>query len=283
MQRRKWIIVLFLVLGVVCGCSPQSVSESKQVLVPDAIYWEGDVLERTDEYTAQELFVQCEERVLYGVAYLPANPIGASVIMSHGYLDNYTRFAPYGIQLAKAGIAGYTFDFYGGSLTSKSGNDITKMSVLTEKADLHVVIDAMKQFWDTEQVYLMGHSQGGLVSAMTANERSEDVAGMILLAPAFMIPDMANQPYYATLFHGLKQYVEDAQTVDIYDDVNDYTGPVWIIQGDEDELVPLSYAKNAAEAYQHAELTILEGERHGMVSTLQRQLGEWVIAWIQQS
>ena len=182
--------------------------------------------------------------------------------------------------MAEAGIASYTFDFYGGSPTSRSGNDITKMSVLTEKEDLNAVIDAMMDFMDTDQLYLMGHSQGGLVSAMAANDRTSDIAGMVLIAPAFMIPDMVDDYRYATVFQGVKKYMEDARSVELYDDIDDYTGPVWIIQGDQDELVPLSYAQDAAEAYENAELTVMKGEKHGMVSTLQEELAARAIDFV---
>ncbi|MGM9649999.1 MAG: alpha/beta hydrolase [Butyricicoccaceae bacterium] len=281
MRMARKSLAALLLAAVLNGCAvplnPEA--ESKETLAPaDELYREGEILERTDTYTVQEIFVECGERELYGVAYLPSEPVGSAVVMSHGYMDRYKRFQPYGEQLAEAGIASYTFDFYGGSPTSKSGNNITKMSVLTEKEDLNAVIDAMMDFMDTDQLYLMGHSQGGLVSAMAANDRTDDIAGMMLIAPAFMIPDMVDR--YSNIFQGVKIYVDDARSVQLYDDIDDYTGPVWIVQGDRDELVPLSYAQAAAEAYENAELTVVEGEGHGMVSTRQKELAERAIDFI---
>ena len=46
------------------------------------------------------------------------------------------------------------------------------------------------------------------------------------------------------------------------DEIRRYDGPVLIIQGDEDEAVPLSYAKKAAELYKNAELVIIPGDDH---------------------
>lgn len=281
MAMRNLAVLLMLVALNGCGTAIQPEAESTETLAPaEELYREGEILERTDVYTVQEIFVECGERELYGVAYLPSKPVGPTVVMSHGYMDRYKRFQPYGEQMAEAGIASYTFDFYGGSPTSRSGNDITKMSVLTEKEDLNAVIDAMMDFMDTDQLYLMGHSQGGLVSAMAANDRTSDIAGMVLIAPAFMIPDMVDDYRYATVFQGVKKYMEDARSVELYDDIDDYTGPVWIIQGDQDELVPLSYAQDAAEAYENAELTVMKGEKHGMVSTLQEELAARAIDFV---
>lgn len=283
MRMARKSLAALLLAAVLNGCAAPLPPETESMETPapaEALYREGEVLERTDAYTAQEIFVMCGARELYGVAYLPSEPVGSAVVMSHGYMDRYKRFQPYGEQLAEAGIASYTFDFYGGSPTSKSGNDITKMSVLTEKEDLNAVIDAMMDFMDTDQLYLMGHSQGGLVSAMAANDRTDDIAGMMLIAPAFMIPDMVDDYRYAAVFQGVRKYMDDARSVQLYDDIDDYTGPVWIVQGDRDELVPLSYAQDAAQAYENAELTVLEGERHGMVSTRQKELAERAIDFI---
>lgn len=273
-----------LLCAVLSGCraSQNTAAAPEKPDTQNRTYQMGEVLERTEDYTVQEIYVVCKDRTLYGTAYLPEQPVGPAVIMSHGYMDRYVRFQPYGEQLAEAGIAGYTFDFYGGSPSSRSGKDINKMSVLTEEEDLNAVIDAMLALGLSEsgELYLMGHSQGGLVSAMAANDREEDIAGMALIAPAFMIPDMADNEYYAAMFQGLKKYIRDAKTVKIYDDIDDYDGPVWIVQGDRDELVPLSYAEGAADAYPNAELTVLRGEKHGIVSTLQHSIGEQVIEFI---
>ena len=40
------------------------------------------------------------------------------------------------------------------------------------------------------RIYLLGSSQGGLVSALLADECPEDFAGMVLFYPAFNIPEM---------------------------------------------------------------------------------------------
>ena len=61
------------------------------------------------------------------------------------------------------------------------------MSVLTEKADLEAVLEEVKQwdFVDTGSIYLMGNSQGGLVTALTAAEHKEEIRAVILIYPAF--------------------------------------------------------------------------------------------------
>ena len=75
----------------------------------------------------------------------------------------------YVIELAKLGYAAYCFDFCGGSVMgSKSDGKTTDMSVLTEVADLEAVIAHIRSLPYTGNKPLMGCSQGGFVSAITA-------------------------------------------------------------------------------------------------------------------
>ena len=46
---------------------------------------------------------------------------------------------------------------------------------------------------DSENLFLMGTSQGGAVSAITGADHQEEVRGMILLYPAFVLADRANE------------------------------------------------------------------------------------------
>ena len=66
-------------------------------------------------------------------------------------------------------------------------------------------------------------------------------------------------------FGGLKlngNYIRVAQTIHVEDEIQRYTGPVLIVQGDADEAVPLQYARRAAELYANAKLVIVPGDTH---------------------
>ena len=77
---------------------------------------------------------------------------------------------------------------------SKNTDKTTDMSVLTEVMDLEVVIDHVLQLSPIDGdkgVVLMGCSQGGFVSALTAAKRKEQVSRLVLFYPALCIPDDA--------------------------------------------------------------------------------------------
>jgi pimeloyl-ACP methyl ester carboxylesterase len=170
------------------------------------------------------------------------------------------------------------FDFYGGNRASKSGGEMTEMSVLTEAEDLNAVMDGVRalEYVDKDQFFLLGCSQGGFVSSYVAASRPEDVKALILLFPAFALQDdcwsrhasideipetedVMNQTIGAI-------YSRDAMSFDIYDVIGGYKGDVLIQHGDKDDIVDPSYSERAAEVYEHAELQILHGAGHGFQS-----------------
>ncbi len=226
------------------------------------------IIEEMNDYTLVELPTSRDGLNIYGLAYIPKGDKSAypTAIISHGFNGSYSNYAEYGQALAKEGIASYVFDFCGGSNDSKSDGAMSDMSVLTEVADLNAVIDFVRtlDFVDDHNVYLLGESQGGLVSALTAAARADEIKGMVLYAPAFLIPDDAanmgrNHPILAIVGTA---FIEDALSIDLYKDVQGYTKNVLILHGDADSMVPVSYAKAAAEAYASAELIVVEGGDH---------------------
>jgi pimeloyl-ACP methyl ester carboxylesterase len=253
-----FLFAVIMAIGMVffTGCASKAATKT------------GTVVEENNEFLVMEL--PCtRDGYIYGQAYIPKGnrSVYPTVIVSHGFTANYRTLVRYCEEFAREGIASYAFDFIGGSNNSKSGGSMKDMSVLTEVSDLNMVIDFVKtlDFVDTNNLFLLGESQGGLVSALTAAKRENEIQGMVLVAPAFVIPDyMANisenDPIAAMV--GSK-YVEDALSINLYDDVRGYTKKVLILHGDNDSVVPLSYAKAAADAYRSAELVVIEGGGHG--------------------
>ena len=228
-------------------------------------------------YSVQELSAERDGLSIYGVAYIPDNeqekfPI---VIMSHGFNINHAYFTEYARTTAEAGIAVYKFDFGGGSGNSRSDGSMLDMSMLTQIEDLNTVIDLVQtlDFVDTDNIFLMGLSMGGAVSALVAAERPDDIRGLVLICPAFVIPDMANEMYesegeiperFRVMWTRVgRRFYEDVLGMDIYSEIQGYHNHVLLIHGDRDNIVPLSYSERAVEVYTSAELLVLEGAGHG--------------------
>ncbi|MDD6526357.1 MAG: alpha/beta fold hydrolase, partial [Oscillospiraceae bacterium] len=204
-------------------------------------------------------------------------------VISHGFMANQMFSQIHAQNLAKMGYAAFCFDFCGGTLVGSSDGDSTDMSVLTETEDLKAVIEFAKEqsYTDENGLVLLGCSQGGFVSAIVAAEMKEDVDALILLYPALCIPDDARsgemmfakfdpQNVPETFWCGPmklgRRYVTDVIEMDPYEIINQYTGKVLIIHGNQDKIVDISYAQRAVEAYTQAgaevELKVIDKGGH---------------------
>ena len=211
-----------------------------------------------------------------GTLHIPENgqPVHPLVIMAHGFGGAHCPEDPLASQLACAGYLCYGFDFCG-SAASRSSGDPLASSVLTEAEDLNDVMNVLVERPDVDRrkVCLLGRSQGGFVSAYVAAHRPQDVRALVMYFPAFVLQDDARAradeqgdfPDTSSIMGKTvgRIYNEDAVSFDIYDTMGAFRGPVLIVHGDSDRIVPLSYSQRALACYEHAELIVLPGQGHG--------------------
>lgn len=271
-----------------CGEAPGAVQETTQNTQPPIQQVETqsppetepviDWTDRSYEYTVEELPAEVDGHSIYGRIYLPVvaeEPMPA-VIFSHGYGGSHSTGAPYAQELAQRGIIAYCYDFRGGSNGSRSDGSPLEMSVFTEKMDLEAVLAMLQSldYVDTDNIFLMGTSQGGMVSAMVGASHPDEIKGMMLLYPAFCIPENARErfssieevPDTVSFFSWLtvgRNYVTDVWNYDVYADVTTYDQDILILHGDQDGIVDVSYSERAVEEYPAAELKIISGAGHG--------------------
>ena len=198
------------------------------------------------------------------------------VILLHGFTS--TKDRPHNILAAAAmrdaGFATLRFDLYG---HGESGGEFRKHTLGKWISNTMAVIDYALENGYTE-LYLSGHSQGGLVAALATGMEGDRIAGLVLRAPAFLIPEGARKgmllgkkfdpvhiPDTVPVIKGLElegNYIRVAQMIRAEDAVDRYKGPVLILHGDEDDTVPLSDSKKMAERYANCELVVMAGESH---------------------
>lgn len=232
---------------------------------------------KTYEFTTEELWSSRDGMKIYGQIYVPKGidvPMPA-LVFSHGFGGSHTTGASYARRLAVHGYVVYCFDFCGATSSSRSDGKTTEMSIFTEESDLLAVMETLRaqEYVDASELYLIGTSQGGMVSAMAAADKSEHVKAAILIYPALCIADNAkewfssadNIPETYNLWGVTlgRAYFERLFGYDTFGHIKKYTGPVLIIHGDEDSIVPVSYAERAAKEYNNATLKIIEGAGHG--------------------
>lgn len=209
------------------------------------------------------------------------------VIFSHGFNGCYAYQEQYGFEFSDAGICCFMFDFCGGGVNSTSDGNMLDMTVQSECDDLEAVIRNIKalDYVDSERIYLWGESQGGFVSALVAAKLQEQISGLILWFPAFVIPDGAKSRHEAGIHEVFgvqisKRFDEEAMLIDIYEKLAQYKKPVLIIHGDQDETVPVSYSVRAAEICENAELIVVPGAGHGFEEQDAKMARERTIAFV---
>ena len=216
-----------------------------------------------------------------GREYRTKDGVLPAVIVSHGFMGSQMGDEKdYAIYLAEKGYAAFTFDFCGGGPNVKSEGRTQDMTVFTEAEDLTTVFAYVKGLpnVDKEHIVLMGCSQGGFVSALTAAELKKDVDKLILFFPAFCIPDDARRGQMIMARFDPKNipetvpcgpmllgrcYPESVLELDPNEAIKAYEGPVLIIHGTADGLVNYRYSEAAQKAYADCRLVPIEGADHG--------------------
>ena len=283
----KWIFAVSLSFGLLLSCSKED--QPQQALEEPVIY----------AVSVSDFSTTRGDLKIGGKLYMPKGLEGKkpAVICCHGLTGSYRDTEIYAQAAATKGVVACSFDFCGGHEgKSLSDGDRAHDSILTEVEDLAAVYAeiAARPDIDPSKIMVMGGSQGGLVAALYAARNPAGVKALGLLFPAFNIPDLVR---FFTIFEfgGLKkipesvtvfgftvwqQYVFDAYKLYPYSDIGIYTGPVLIVQGDKDELVPLFYANRAHELYNDSTLYVLEGQGHGFDADGKAQAIEYLNSFI---
>lgn len=201
------------------------------------------------------------------------------VILCHGFSANkeaglLTTLAD---SLSAHGMASIRFDFNG---HGKSDGSFENMTVLNEIEDAKCVYNYVRQLPWVSRVAMVGHSQGGVVTAMTAAELGRNcIAAEVLLAPAGVLRDDALRGYLfgksynphdlperapvgGNLWLG-REYAQVAQTLPIYETALRYKGAACIIHGSYDVIVPYTYGERFHYVIKKSQFHLLPGLDHG--------------------
>ena len=223
------------------------------------------------------LWIRNGEHHLFGVLSRPAYTEGKMpvAIIAHGFNGTHHFGRNYFDALNKLGYQVYTFDFACGSVNSRSDNNTMEMSILDEQSDLEAIVRYFKQQPDVDasRIVLIGESQGGLVSALTAASMPKDISRTILIFPALCIPDNWNARYPnlsdipdTTRLWNVpmgRRFFTEIRDMDVFKRIGKYKRPVLIVQGDKDPVVSMKDSERAVKIYKDARLHVISGAGHG--------------------
>ena len=275
---KKTVIVLMGFIAASMGVAACSSDDDNGTIPPENAGNEEiiDSVQTGTELTVDSIEVWSERdgNRIFGMMYYnsTASEKQPAVILSHSSSLTHEAMKGYASAIAKMGFAAYCFDFCGGSDKSKSDGKTDEMTVFTEVEDLRAVVKTVKSldYVDSSNVCLLGSSQGGLVSALLADECPDDFAGMILFYPAFNIPEMVKMfsgfggfGDFGGMMSMSEAYINSIKDFDVWSHIGKFSKPVCIIHGTADMIVPISNSVKAVGLYPSATLNKIEGANHG--------------------
>lgn len=213
---------------------------------------------------------------LVGTREEPFGEIYDMAIIFHGFTANRNTSLLKEIanSLRDENIASVRFDFNG---HGDSDGKFENMTVLNEIEDANAILNYVKTDPHVRNIYLVGHSQGGVVASMLAGLYPDLIKKVVLLAPAATlkgdalegntqgvtynpdhIPDRL--PFKDLTLGGF--YLRIAQQLPIYEVSAQFTKPVCLIHGTDDTVVSPNASKKYDQIYQNSTLHLIEGADH---------------------
>ncbi|MBL4670040.1 MAG: alpha/beta hydrolase [Flavobacteriales bacterium] len=239
--------------------------------------------------------------ILMEYGYIPNGIKKPIIVFAHGFKGfkdwgHFNKVMEFFIENGFAFVK-FNFSHNGGTidqpidfpdLEAFGNNNFTK-----ELNDLRCVIDWVvgnneipTREIDTEQIYLIGHSRGGGVAILAANE-DKRIKKLVTWAA---VSDLVNRYDAEVMEHWKKEgvlYIANGRTkqqmplyyqlaedtiknkdrFNIEKAASKLTVPHLIVHGTSDEVVPVAEAKNINQWNKHSEITILSGGDHTFGTT----------------
>ena len=199
------------------------------------------------------------------------------VIVFHGFTGHMEERHILAVSQAlnEIGLAVLRVELYG---HGKSGGRFGDHTLYKWLNNALTVIDHARGLDFVTDIYLCGHSQGGLLVMLAAAMVPDKVKGIIPLSPACMIPEAARRgeilgvsfdpDHIPDTINGFEDgplsgnYIRVARTIHVDEAIDAFTGPVLIIHGTADETVPISVGEAAARRYRHCSFIEIPDDTH---------------------
>ncbi len=167
---------------------------------------------------------------------------GNGELIDDGWFD-VELYRPLGVSVLLCEYRGY----------GRSGGRPSQTGIGRDMLAFRTWLDARPEV-DADRVLYHGRSLGGAVAADLA--RTRPPAGLVLTSTFTSMRDMFARHLVPRFL--CRHPFETERTLP------DYDGPVLLVHGDEDPLVPAAHSRRLAAAARRGELLVLEGEGHVM-------------------
>lgn len=238
---------------------------------------------------------------LYGRIIKSEHEESAAMIMFHGFGgdsgygedDLFTMIAGKAVD---CGVNVVRFDFSG---CGRSEGRFEDMDLFREMLDAVAVLKYVCGLSYVTDIYLLGHSMGGVVAGMLAGLYPDRVKKLILLAPAATLKTDAQQGIcmgtrYDTwntpdvvLVDGQHpvggHFFRIAKNLPIYELTSKYTGKALVIHGKADVVVDYHASVKYHESLPDSRLLLYEKIDHGIGGEEQSAIFEEVVKFLEEA
>jgi len=273
-----------------------------------AVWQEDDVSELArNTFFGKPVLIEHLHGNLHGNLHLPPDFKDEkghypAVLLLHGFGGNRHEhsglFIKAAASLARAGMVVLRFDFRGSGETGGCTRDIT---IKTQMQDAHDAFDHLlgHGFVNKRAVSVIGLSFGGLTAALLAGER-KDVAALVLWEAVHDMKAVLKRLYGHLSIRAVRArgYMQagliqlGSGFFDALDEINvdavasKYTGPVLLVQGVEDTVVPVDTAYQWKRTFSQteAEVDLIQDADHAFT----HDVWAWnaidrTVAWLQRA
>ncbi len=253
-------------------------------LLYDQAPWTGGFTETKVSFNANGRKVTAVVTMPTGDGKFPA------VVMNHGHggsKDEGVGFAGIARALADKGIASIRMDFPG---CGESTEPFTANCLSNMVEDSNACRDYLVSNYsvDDGRLGVLGYSMGGRITSTIISQGNHGYQAVVLLAgavgdgkamaegaaggsdqfPAAYAEAKEKGYYRVTTRYGQvldlsPEWFDDLRNIDPLENVSAFTGPVLIMYGDQDTVVPAKVNKLSLEAYPNAEEVVVPGADHG--------------------
>ena len=193
----------------------------------------------------------------------------------------------------KLGYATMRAELYG---HGKSGGRFEDHTLLKWIDNGLKVIEHARSLDYVSDLYITGHSQGGLLAIILAGMKADLFKAVMPLSPAINIvegakrgdllgvsfdPEHLPEKIFMGEYTLNGDYLPAAQLLHPEEMMRKYHGPVLIVHGDGDMAVPIAYSYEAQKGYDNAKLLVIHEADHGYTGHLD-EVYEGIISFLKE-